>query len=540
MSFTKITSAFFLAVLLVSCAPAAEPAVVFPTYDPFVSANGFTVTPPPTAFPSETAINAQSEEQAVEPITTRPPTPTRVPLNISPLIGAQNQIISSSPTPDLARILPTPRQATDDYTVQTGDTLASIAERYNISLQALMDANNITDPNTIVVEMDLVIPAPEVAQVSSSTLKIIPNSELVNGPAAIHFDVRKFIASQHGYLAHYNEDVKGILLNGASIIEGVATNYSVNPRLLLAVLEYQSGWVTNPNAAFTDYPMGYVDANRVGLYRQTVWAANMLNRGYYLWKANAISTLTLADGQVIPIDPTINAGTVAIQYLFAQLYGYDQWLYATSQTGVVVTYFVFFGNPFSYAIEPLTPAGLAQPAMSLPFAAGERWYFTGGPHGAWDFGSAWGALDFAPPDNPGGCGASTKWVLAMADGLITRTGTGSVFQDLDNDGYEQTGWVAVYMHVAAAGRIAAGNYLFRNERVGHPSCEGGFSNATHLHVTRKYNGEWIPADGPIPFNLDGWISSGGGNGIEYDGYLTRGSTTIEAINGAQDANLISR
>jgi hypothetical protein len=27
--------------------------------------------------------------------------------------------------------------------------------------------------------------------------------------------------------------------------------------------------------------------------------------------------------------------------------------------------------------------------------------------------------------------------------------------------------------------------------------------------------------------LEGWVSSG--NGIEYDGYLTRGSTTLEAL-----------
>jgi hypothetical protein len=55
------------------------------------------------------------------------------------------------------------------------------------------------------------------------------------------------------------------------------------------------------------------------------------------------------------------------------------------------------------------------------------------------------------------------------------------------------------------------------------------SNGTHVHLARKYNGEWIPADGNIPFNLDGWISSG--NGVEYDGYLTRGGTRLEAMEG---------
>jgi hypothetical protein len=31
------------------------------------------------------------------------------------------------------------------------------------------------------------------------------------------------------------------------------------------------------------------------------------------------------------------------------------------------------------------------------------WSFTGGPHGGWDSGSAWSALDFAPPGEGAGC-----------------------------------------------------------------------------------------------------------------------------------------
>lgn len=126
----------------------------------------------------------------------------------------------------------------------------------------------------------------------------------------------------------------------------------------------------------------------------------------------------------------------------------------------------------------------------------------------------------------------------MADGYIVRASEGAVVQDLDNDGYEQTGWVILYMHVAAEERVQPGEYLFANERVGHPSCEGGVSNATHVHVARKYNGEWIAADGSLPFNLDGWVSSG--DGYEYNGFLTRGSLTIEAWDSANDFNLITR
>ena len=58
--------------------------------------------------------------------------------------------------------------------------------------------------------------------------------------------------------------------------------------------------------------------------------------------------------------------------------------------------------------------------MQLPFEKGTTWSFTGGPHGGWDSGSAWAALDFAPPGEPAGCVSSDAWVVAVADGLILR------------------------------------------------------------------------------------------------------------------------
>jgi hypothetical protein len=94
------------------------------------------------------------------------------------------------------------------------------------------------------------------------------------------------------------------------------------------------------------------------------------------------------------------------------------------------------------------------------------------------------------------------------------------------------------MHVAAEERVLPGEYHYAGEQVGNPSCEGGVSNATHIHVARKYNGHWVAADGSHPFNLNGWISSG--DGIEYNGFLSRGSQTVEAWDSANDLNLISR
>jgi hypothetical protein len=59
-----------------------------------------------------------------------------------------------------------------------------------------------------------------------------------------------------------------------------------------------------------------------------------------------------------------------------------------------------------------------------------------------------------------------------------------------------------------------------------------------VHLARRYNGEWIPADQSLPFVLDGWVSVGAGN--EYDGYLKRNGKTIEAWEGRNSANAIER
>jgi murein DD-endopeptidase MepM/ murein hydrolase activator NlpD len=423
--------------------------------------------------------------------------------------------------------------------VQAGDTLGSIAQAYGISLNTLMEANGLSESSVLSIGTTLEIPPVDTGTQPGSSFKIIPDSELVNSPTNMDFDTETFLQGYNGYLSNYIGEVNGEYLSGAEIIDRIAENYSVNPRLLIALLEYKSQWVTNPTPSSVDYPMGFYDGYYSGLNKQAAWAANNLNRGFYLWRANALSSLPLSDGTYVPLDPTINAGTAGLQYFLAQYNSRPVWDLDVSEFGFSLTYNQLFGSPFKYLIVPEPPATLTQPPMQLPFQRDTTWSFTGGPHGGWDSGSAWAALDFAPPGEGGGCAAAPDWVTAVADGLIVRADEGAVVQDLDNDGQEQTGWTVLYMHLAADGRVQPGTYVYAGENIGHPSCEGGVSNATHLHLARRYNGEWIPADGSVPFIMDGWASSG--NGVEYDGYLKKGSSVIEAWEGIHEGlNQISR
>jgi hypothetical protein len=351
---------------------------------------------------------------------------------------------------------------------------------------------------------------------------------MVYGPAYIHFDLPAFVAEQGGYLSTYTEVVEGENRSGANIVQLVSQRFSVGPRVLLALLELRAGWVTqeNPPADTLQAPLGSV--GQAGLFEQLSWAAVRLNEGYYGWKRGDRTTVRLRDTTRAAIAPGLNPGTAGVQSCLAGLsLDWDEWNRSVGPEGFVATYERLFGNPFGYTVDPLVPPDLAQPELLLPWEAGKTWYYTGGPHGGWGNGSGRAALDFVPSDKIPHCAVSQDWVVAAAPGQVVRSEYGEVIVDLDGDGYEQSGWVLLYMHVYHEGRVLAGAYLERGQPIGHPSCEGGYADASHLHIARRYNGEWIPAgSGPVPMVLSGWTAQEGL--MPYFGTMIKGEEVRSA------------
>jgi murein DD-endopeptidase MepM/ murein hydrolase activator NlpD len=108
---------------------------------------------------------------------------------------------------------------------------------------------------------------------------------------------------------------------------------------------------------------------------------------------------------------------------------------------------------------------------------------------------------------------------------------------LNGDGFEQTGWVVLYQHIATKGRIPVGTWVNAGDRIGHPSCEGGLATGTHVHIARKYNGEWVSAGDPLPFVLSGWTAHAGDH--LRQGTLTKGDQTITASSvGSHESQII--
>ncbi|MBZ0315825.1 MAG: LysM peptidoglycan-binding domain-containing protein [Anaerolineae bacterium] len=422
------------------------------------------------------------------------------------------------------------------YTVQSGDTLNVIAARFGTTAQAIMSLNGLTNPDILEVGQVLRIPANTSAPPPpSSNFKTIPDSELVYSPAVKDFDVAAYVKLKPGFLRVYSEEISGELWSGVELVNQVALDYSVNPRLLLALIEYQSGWLSDPNPPEDrqNYPMGIVSLDRVGLWRQLLAAANALNAGYYSWKYRGLETSNFADGTLVTFAPELNAGTVAVQFFFSQFSTPAQYQIDISEQGFFQTYLALFGDPFRTAVEPLVPDNLQQPTLMFPFGQGETWYFTGGPHGGYNSGSAWASVDFAPPTpsdelvaQQGYCYISVNWVTAVAPGVVARSGEGYVILDLDGDGNEHTGWTVVYLHISSQEVVKPGTRVETGDKLGHPSCEGGYSTGTHLHFGRRYNGEWIPVTcdkcpkgvSVPPLVLSGWTVLGYPN-AEYQGYM---------------------
>lgn len=101
------------------------------------------------------------------PTPTAAPTPTPIVM-LEIVTPTPGPAVPPGPTPTATAETGTPSDNAetggtppDTYVVQPGDTLYGIAVKFNVDVQALIDANNISDPNNLLAGQILVIPKPD-------------------------------------------------------------------------------------------------------------------------------------------------------------------------------------------------------------------------------------------------------------------------------------------------------------------------------------------------------------------------------------------
>lgn len=446
-------------------------------------------------------------------------------------------ILPQTPEPDQSRL----EGNAYIYYTRSGDTRQALALRFGVPLDDIPNPQN--DRGNALLPPGIKFAIPARPDMPDPFPLLLPDSEVVYSPTTAGFSVVDYVQSAGGFLSTYMEEIDGERFSGGEIVERAAVETSINPRVLLAFLEYRSGWVRgSPSGADSNrYPIGFFTDGYAGLYKELLLSARQLTIGYYGWRSGKTLELVFPGGVRRRLDPLLNPGSAAVQTLFAQLYSPARWQSELSEPGgFLAVYAAMFGDPWARAAiaGPLLPFDLAQPSLELPFQPGETWSLTGGPHPAWGVGSPWGGLDLAPASVEPGCTVSRFWVTSAASGLVIRSANGAVALDLDGDGLESTGWVLVFLHIAREERVESGRLLDVNERVGHPSCEGGVATGTHVHLARKYNGEWIAAGQPAPFLLSGWQAWEGEKA--YSGALIRGDQVVTARPDGSHTSLITR
>ncbi|MGZ6346303.1 MAG: hypothetical protein ACXWNC_01870 [Anaerolineales bacterium] len=451
--------------------------------------------------------------------------------------------LSPTVTPTVPAITPGTPRSTIIYTSQSGDSLEEVALHFDVEVPEISSTVNLPtfgflNPGTL-----LLIPNHMSQVTTTPSTQIIPDCELVYSPCAQSFNIEQYVNSDGGYLSTFREGLGNGMISGAEGVKRMAFGSSINPRLLLTFIQYYTGWVfgqPNPDAD-NSYPLGYQNSQFIGLYQQLRLLDRDLLAGYYGWRDGTLTELTFPDGSTMRLAPTLNAGTVSLQYFFSKHLNYSDWLQALDpKTGFPALFSEMFGDLWIRSEEtgPLFPQDMTQPPFILPFEVGALWAFTGGPPPAWEQESTFAALDFAPAAVNSGCVESNAWVVAVAPGLIVRSGDGFVVLDLDRDGFEQTGWVVLYQHIATKDRILVNSMVNAGDHIGHPSCEGGTATGTNLHIARKYNGEWVSAGDQLPFVMSGWTAHAGS--AAYKGTLTKGDQTITANQTGTSVSQIKR
>ena len=348
---------------------------------------------------------------------------------------------------------------------------------------------------------------------------LISNDQFVFHPNFYSFDIQGFLQSQPGVLKDYNVEIHGELVSAADIIESTAYFYSINPQVLLALLETKSSLLSDPHLSHSrvEMAMGINELGMDDFASQLNYVAGRMFRILYRNAQENSKGITTLDA---------TAATLTLMSAFSQTSQQTTTSeeFARSQPQRFVEVFTeWFGDPLSKRVSAPSRDSSA-PQFHYPWPAGgfaEGWKKVRGPHDnfGWPLadekteegGNYPKGLDFVPPhavnvatgspnnpcigrnddpDHRAECAEANRgiarqyWAIASAPGNVVYSGFSQVVVQHNSE------WGTLYYHIATEGRVPEGP-LPADLHVGHPSSEcnqGGYSTTSHVHFSILYGG----------------------------------------------------
>ncbi len=306
------------------------------------------------------------------------------------------------------------------------------------------------------------------------------------------FDIEAYLASQAPHLLPY-----------AETISHWAGYSSISPRVLLTLIDLQSGLLSEPrrgllkNRLATPLP-GL--SQRQGFAGQVQDVADQLAR--QLYQQPALQAAEFGPRSKEPLSYLLQApaGEPAPSRQLLDFSSRYQQLFGDA-----------FTSPGLQALPDVTPlAGPANGFLQFPFPLGQNWH-VGGAHTNTGSGSyPMSSLDMS---QGGGWGSNQSgvWVAASAAGSFKRHS--SCFAEIVHSG----GWSTTYYHLMNV-QYNTGASVAKNTRIANPAntqaqalCNGGASTGPHQHWSLKQNGSWVHLN---TVYLSGWQVTA--TGSSYD------------------------
>ncbi|NOU52749.1 M23 family metallopeptidase [Pseudoalteromonas sp. JBTF-M23] len=315
------------------------------------------------------------------------------------------------------------------------------------------------------------------------TLSTLPlhSIQIVNEQAFLfsdnlqNFDLENFLLS---YAPHLVEK-KEVILHWAGYS-------SINPKLLLAMMESQSQILSSPDKQNLFMPFASL-STKIGFDNQVKDISLSLSKRYYAYQKYREENES--SNQL-----TSNASTVALLSLFQKQ--------SAGLNELLEQYERLFANESlkltaDTQVKPQSIQPQANFTMQLPWPSGYAWY-SGGAHSNTGSGYPYSSLDFN--NGSGGWGSNTPWVQASHGGTVTRYSSCSIRVT------HPSGYATQYYHMdnlqyRSGDVISSGAWLGRYANNKNQAlCQGGSSSGPHVHFSLLSNGRFI--------SLHNWYISG--------------------------------